>query len=194
VAYITADETMKQKWTDWLSQFPKPWVGIAWEGGLVSTMKKMRSVPLEALAPVIEQGGTFIDMTYRDCSDEIALWNINSKHQVIRPNVDDSNYEDTIALAAALDDVVSVTTALVHVCGALGRSASVIVPEVAQWRYQYRVDDGGMIWYPKGSVQLYRQKPGEKTLEPAIARLAKGRKKWLASSDQATSSPMVMNG
>jgi len=175
-AYIKPDETRVQQWKDWLSQFPRPWTGLAWEGGLVSTMKKMRSVPLEALAPVIDQGGTFIDMTYRDCREEVARWNINHEQQIIHPYIDATNYDDTIALAAALDDVVTVTTALAHVCGALGRGASVIVPEVAQWRYQYRMDDGGMIWYPRASVQLFRQQPGQRDFGPAIQRLANVRK------------------
>jgi len=172
-AFITPDSKLLQKWQQWLEQYPRPWVGIAWEGGLVSTMKAHRSVPLEALAPVIELGGTCFDMTYRDCREEVALWNIDHPQQIIKPYVDETNYQDTIALAAAFDEVVTVTTALNHVCGALGQKAYVLVPEVAQWRYQYRMDDGGLIWYPRNSVQMYRQKPGEETFTPAIARVAK---------------------
>ncbi len=173
--YIVCDERRRKEWQEWLSQFPRPWVGLAWEGGLVSTRKANRSVPLSAFAPVIEQGGTCFDLTYRDCRHEVARWNIDHAQQVVHPYVDITNYDDTIALVAAMDDVVTVTTALAHVCGALGKPARVLVPDVAQWRYQYRCGDG-MIWYPADSVRLFRQKPGEADFAPAMRRLVADRK------------------
>jgi hypothetical protein len=47
----------------------------------------------------------------------------------------------------------------------------VLVPEVPMWRYAYRLEDG-MVWYPKGSVQMYRKVPGEQW-DSTIKRLAK---------------------
>jgi hypothetical protein len=73
-------------------------------------------------------------------------------------NIED--YENTVALIAALDEVVTVTTTVAHVCGALGRKAKVLVPSVPQWRYAYKAVEG-MIWYPEDSVKLIRQNPGE---------------------------------
>lgn len=173
-AYLTADQKMQEAWLEKLSHHPRPWIGLAWEGGLVSTMKRNRSFPLEDLAPVLEGGGSFIDMNYRDCREEVALWNIAHKEQVFHPYIDTINFDQTIALVSVLDEVITATTTLAHVCGALGRTASVLVPSIAQWRYQYRFGDG-MIWYPEDSVKLYRQKPGEADFKPAIERLAKDR-------------------
>jgi hypothetical protein len=171
VAYLKPDEARKSQWLDWLPQFPKPWVGIAWEGGLVHTMKSVRSFPLETYSSLMERPGTYFDLTYRDCRGEVAKWNIeHPKAQVVHPFVDESNYDDTVALVSSLDEVVSVTTALSHVCGGLGRSAHIMVPSVAQWRYQYRCGDG-MIWYPENSVRLHRQKPGEIGWNHAIKRM-----------------------
>jgi hypothetical protein len=117
--------------------------------------------------------GTLIDMSYMDNGLEIARWNLDHEQQVFTPPIDTEDYQDTIALVAALDDVVTVTTTLAHVCGALGRHAYVLVPSVAQWRYAYRHEDGTeMIWYPSGSVRLYRQNHGE-PWSHAINRLAK---------------------
>ena len=63
------------------------------------------------------------------------------------------DYDQTAALVCALDGVLTVCTAIVHLTGALGRPALVMVPFGADWRY------GGsgerMIWYP--SVRLLRQ-------------------------------------
>jgi hypothetical protein len=165
-----------EQWKEWLKPFPKPWVGIGWKGGIQQTQAHIRSMTLEDLRPILEKPGTFIDLSYMDNNAEIARWNIANKSQVIRPPVDVGDYDDTIALIAALDEMVSVTTSAVHVCGALGRSCHVLVPEVAQWRYAYRYGDGTqMIWYPD-SVKMYRQKPGEVGWAHAVKRVAEALK------------------
>lgn len=156
-AYITPDPVLLDKWKAWLKPYGRT-IGIGWKGGIQATQTHIRSMRLEELAKVINLG-TAIDLSYMDNGHEISRWNIDNEHQVIRPPLDPLNYDDTISLIAALDEVVTVTTSAVHVCGALGRSAHVLVPELAQWRYVYRCGDG-MIWYPD-TVKLYRQKPGE---------------------------------
>lgn len=176
VAYITPDPERLKAWKKWLSKFPKPWIGISWKGGIQATQQHIRSMELADMEPVLQKRGTFIDLSYMDNGLEISRWNIDHENQIVRPPVDTADYEDTIALAAALDEVVTVTTSIVHVCGALGRSCHVLVPEVAQWRYAYRFDSNGksdgMIWYPD-KVRLYRQAPGETGWSFAVNRLVK---------------------
>lgn len=171
-AYIKPYESMVNKWREWLKQFPYPHIGIAWQGGIQKTQKHLRSVELADFDPIFNCGGTFIDLSYHDSNSEVANWNLNNDVQVIRPPINTSNYDDTMGLIAALTEVVTVTTTVAHVCGALGRSACVLVPEVPTWRYAYHCGDG-MIWYPEGSVKLFRKKHGEQDWEPVIKRVAK---------------------
>jgi hypothetical protein len=71
-----------------------------------------------------------------------------------------------------LDNVVCVTTTILHVRGALGKPVEVLVPSVAQWREAHMHDNGtSMIWYPQDSVNFHRQYPGELDFEFAIKRL-----------------------
>ena len=171
-AYLVPDAELVAKWKTWLAQFPGPTLGLAWEGGLTHTMRAARSFALAELEPVMQYGGTLIDLSYQDHGLEIAQWNIeHPQRQVMRPPIDVGNYDDTVALAAALDDVVTVTTTLAHVCGALGRHAYVLVPQAPQWRYQHPCGDG-LWWYPEGSAEMCRQVKGETSWSPAIARLA----------------------
>jgi ADP-heptose:LPS heptosyltransferase len=67
------------------------------------------------------------------------------------------DYDETAALVCALDGVLSVCTAVVHLAGALGRPVWVLAPSVTEWRY---LDKGStMPWYP--SVHIIRQgRPG----------------------------------
>ncbi len=172
--FIVACPRRKQAWLDWLEQYPKPWTGIAWRGGIQATSQHLRSVNLEELEPVINRGGTVFDLSYQDTKAEVSRWNLDNVNQVIVPPIDTADYEDTVALADCLDEVVCVTTTIFHVRGALGRTVRVLVPSVAQWREAFHYGDGtSMIWYPETSVKFYRQKPGEATFERAISRLVK---------------------
>ena len=170
--YIKPDPDMLAKWQKWLEQFPKPWVGFTWRGGIQATQTHLRSVEIEDMAPVLSGAGTFFDLSYHDSATEVSRWNIDHATQIVKPPLGTKDYDDTIAFVAALDKVATVTTTVAHVCGALGRKASVLVPEVAQWRYAYHCGDG-MLWYPPDSVKLYRQKHGEAWAAP-IKRLAGG--------------------
>jgi tetratricopeptide (TPR) repeat protein len=171
-AYLTADPERVAKWREWLQQFPGPTLGLAWEGGLTHTQKATRSAQLAELEPVMQYGGTLIDLSYQDHRLEIARWNLeHPDQQVICPPLDLRDYDDTVALAVALDDIVTVTTTLAHVCGALGRHAYVLVPQAPQWRYQHPCGDG-LWWYPDGSAEMCRQVKGETSWLPAIARVA----------------------
>ena len=169
-AYLTPDPEIVEKWKEWLSDKPRPWIGLSWQGGIQNTQKHLRTLALADLAPVMEQEGTFIDLSYKDNSKEVGIWNAKGLAQVIIPPIDQEDYEDTLALVSVLDEVVTVTTALVHACGALGRTARVLVPEVPMWRYAHRCGDG-MIWYPEGSVHMYRKAHGE-TWASTIKRLS----------------------
>ena len=128
-AYIKPDADLVAKWARWLEQYPRPWRGIAWKGGVPQTQTTIRSIDLPDMAPLI--AGTVIDLSYHDSSREVAEWNIANKTQIIRPPIDTRNYDDTVALVAALDEVVTVTTTVAHVCGSMGKRAHVLVPAVA---------------------------------------------------------------
>lgn len=172
-AYLTADQALMADWREQLKDCPRPWLGLAWQGGIARTLKHLRSFTLNDLEPIMRYGGTLIDMSYHDSGREVALWNIaHPGLQVMKPHIDERNYESTVALLAVLDDFVCCTTTLAHVSGAIGRHAYVLVPEAPQWRYQYPVGDG-LMWYPEHSVEMVRQARGEVGWSHAIARLAK---------------------
>jgi ADP-heptose:LPS heptosyltransferase len=94
-----------------------------------------------------------VSLQYTDCRAEIAAaerrHGLSVRHW--QEAIDD--YDETAALVAALDAVVSVCTAVVHLAGGLGRRALVLVPYAAEWRYGTAGEV--MPWYP--SVRLLRQ-------------------------------------
>ena len=111
-------------------------------------------------------GVTFVSLQYGDCVTEIEQ--VRSRHNVAlhhwQEAIDD--YDETAALVSALDLVVSVQTAIVHLGGALGKPVWVMVPSSPEWRYM--ASGNRMPWYP--SARLFRQKQGE-SWAPVIDQL-----------------------
>jgi len=153
--YLHADPARTREWRrrlDALGGGLK--VGISWRGGSPGTRERLRSTALEDWLPVFRVSGTqFVSLQYTDCSAELAA--LRDGHGVElrhwQEAIDD--YEETAALVCALDLVVSVTTALVHLAGALGRPTLALVPAIPGWRY-LRAGER-MPWYP--SMRLLRQ-------------------------------------
>jgi tetratricopeptide (TPR) repeat protein len=170
--YLVVDQERVEWWKERLAQYPKPWVGITYEGGIQATQMHTRSTPIDTLAPVLNSGGTMFDLSYRDNRMAVSRWNVRNPVQIVVQKLNANDYDATASFIAAMDDIVTVTTTVAHVCGALGKRAHVMVPSVPQWRYAYRCEDG-MIWYPKDSVKLYRQIPGEPDFSATARRVAR---------------------
>ena len=157
--YLRADPARVEAWRKRLAAHGAgPTIGVSWRGGTAASRRGLRSLELEQLAPVL-QGvpATWVSLQYGDCRAEIAA--VERRHGVTvrhwQEAIDD--YDETAALVAALDSVVTVCTAIVHLSGALGRRALVMVPYAAEWRYGAAGE--AMPWYP--SVRLLRQQgPG----------------------------------
>ncbi len=153
--YLRADPAKVEAWRGRLAALgPGRKVAISWRGGFVGTRQHLRSMDLESWLPILKTPGLeFISLQYTDCARELAA--LREKHGVVvhhwQEAIDD--YDETAALVCAVDRVVSVCTALIHLTGALGRAAWILVPAVPEWRYMREGER--MPWYP--AARLFRQ-------------------------------------
>jgi hypothetical protein len=159
-AYLVADPERRIQWRALLDSMGKrPKIGIAWTGGRHNTHSTRRSLSLEDLLPILRMDADFVSLQYKDPRREIAEFEathgIRIHHWARAAEAVD--YDETAALVAELDVVVSVQTAVVHLAGALGKECRVLVPAKPHWRYGMSKDR--MPWYE--SVRLYRQKGGD---------------------------------
>jgi tetratricopeptide (TPR) repeat protein len=157
--FLRADPGRAQAWRSRLAGCGAgPRIGVSWRGGTATSRRGLRSLELAQLAPVLAGvPATWVSLQYTDCRAEIAA--VARRHGVTlhhwQEAIDD--YDETAALVAALDAVVTVCTALVHLGGGLGQRTLVMVPYAAEWRYGAAGE--AMPWYP--SVRLLRQRaPG----------------------------------
>ena len=130
-------------------------IGISWRGGTAKTGSERRSFALDELAPLLMRDDCqFISLQYGDVGDEIEKYNNSARRKITyfpEDNIDD--FDDLAGLIAALDLVVSVQNATVHLSGALGKKCLAMLPWKAEWRYGR--SGSQMIWY--SSVELFRQ-------------------------------------
>lgn len=173
-AFLVADPERRVQWKALLDTLPGKKVGIAWTGGLPNTFRSRRSFNLEALLPLLKTPGiTWVSLQYKNPAAEIeefkAKHGIEIKHW--RRASEAMDYDETAALVSELDCVVTVTTALAHLCGALGKKAFVLVPKRCRWFY---VGQGERHhWYE--SLELIRQEdkwPVERVAEKVKTHLS----------------------
>lgn len=163
--YLIADPERRIQWRALLDSLgQKKKIGISWQGGMNKTGKQRRSVSLEALLPVLRQDATFISLQYKNAKEEVKtledMYGIKVHHW--ERAAEARNYDETAALVAELDMVISVTTAVIHLSGALGVPCLVLTPKHPRWFYGLEGDD--LPWYK--SVQLIRQKKAGDWLDP----------------------------
>ncbi|MCW5604488.1 MAG: tetratricopeptide repeat protein [Burkholderiales bacterium] len=152
--YLRGDPEKKRAWhkrLDGLGRGLK--IGISWRGGTRETRTEARSIPLQFLVPLFSRPAHWVSLQYGDCGNEIEAF--SREHGIPLHHwceaIDD--YDQTAALVDALDLVIAVQTAVVHLAGALGRPAWAMIPSIPEWRY---LDHGEkMPWYP--SARLFRQ-------------------------------------
>ncbi len=168
--YLKADPQRVAAWRERLSALGAGLkVGISWQGGTHKTRSPLRSIPLPEWLPILESDRThFVSLQYGDCRG--ALDELATRHRMHvthwQEAIDD--YDETAALLTALDLVVSVCTAVIHLSGALGRPVWIMAPYCPEWRYGFAGD--GMPWYP--SVRVFRQ-PSFGEWPPVIATVAR---------------------
>lgn len=153
--YLRADPGAVATWRQRLAELgPGIKIGLSWRGGTTGTRQSLRSLQLDDWLPVLRQPNAhFINLQYTNVSTEIGQlaqrYGIHITHW--QEAIDD--YDQTAALVSALDLVISVQTAVIHLSGALGQRTWVLVPACPEWRYQRH--GTRMPWY--ANVTLHRQ-------------------------------------
>ncbi len=166
--YLHADPQRVEFWRARLRSAGHPLkVGLAWRGGTPSTRRGPRSFALTQLAPILNTPGIrFVSLQHDATNEEITGASGAEAGLEHWPWVV-ADIDETAALVSALDLVITVCSVTVHLAGALGRRAWVMVPAVAEWRY---LESGEtMPWYPE--IRMFRQpRPGD--WPPVIAEIA----------------------
>lgn len=136
-------------------------VGISWCGGGRPDEVRKRSTSLESWDNILSVSGVcFVNLQYGDSSEDLKRMETESGLKIHDWKEADplKDLDGFAAKIAALDLVISVDNPTVHMAGALGVPAWVLLPSVCDWRWMQDYEDTP--WYE--SVRLFRQeKAGE---------------------------------
>ncbi len=137
-------------------------VGLVWAGASRShmpqaqAMDSRRSMALKQFAPLAEIPNIRLVSLQMGGGTEVA--EAPQGLQLLDPMSEVSDFDDTAALVASLDLIISVDTAVAHLAGALGRPVWVLSRHDACWRWLAGRSDSP--WYP--TLKLFRQRqPGD---------------------------------
>ncbi|MGF6770466.1 tetratricopeptide (TPR) repeat protein [Paraburkholderia sp. GAS199] len=135
---------------------PRLRVGLVWAGNPAHPLDRFRSIDLTTLTPLLGVSGITWYALQKGAheSDSVGLDNEYDLH-ALGPAIE--NFDDTLAILATLDLLITADTSAAHLAGAAGRPVWVLVPAYTEWRWLAGRADSP--WYP--SMRLFRaREPG----------------------------------
>ena len=165
VPYLRADPARVARFREGIVRDGKLNVGIVFAGSPTHLGDRFRSLSLRALAPLRMIGGCRFYSLQKGPPAAELVTDVGFEPIVdLGPQL--ATFADTAAAVDALDLIISVDTAIVHLAGALGKPIWTLVAIPGDWRWLQGRDDTP--WYP--TMRLFRQRrPGG--WDEVIARL-----------------------
>ncbi len=170
--FIQVDGDRYYKYHTQLREMAKgrPIVGISWKGGYWENQIKTKALEIEHWLPIFESGALCVNLQYGDTRKEqkyirelgydmLSFNDLNFK----------SDLEDWLAISAACDGIISVSTALVHFAGACGQKVAIVMPE-PQGPWILGMNEDWSLVYPE--VGIFRRQHNE-PIRDLVDRVAK---------------------
>ncbi|WP_448204560.1 tetratricopeptide repeat protein [Azospirillum sp. sgz302134] len=146
-SYLDTDPAEVVRWGARLAGGEGRRVGLVWAGNPSHGNDRNRSLPVEALRPLLAVPG-------------VRFFGVQAgeARRAIPEGVEDlmdgvRDFADTAAILRNLDLLVAVDTATAHLAGALGLPVWLLLPFAPDWRWLLGRDDSP--WYP--TMRLFRQ-------------------------------------
>ena len=121
-------------------------VGINWQGNAAHKEDRKRSIPLDALGALTSISGvSWVNLNFSDAADT------PDQFTNVADLIDD--FADSAALISALDLVITVDTATLHLAGSIGAKCWGLLSFVPDWRWGLQGSQTS--WY--NNLTLFRQ-------------------------------------
>ena len=157
VPYLHAHAAKASQWCDRLAESGhragrELAVGLVWAGNPALRNSRERSPGFDAVRALTDiPGARFFSLQKGAGVDELAGLRLPANFVNLDREITD--FDDSAAIIANLDVVVTCDTAVAHLAGALGKPVFVMLPHTRDWRYG--LDSESSAWYP--SMRLFRQ-------------------------------------
>jgi tetratricopeptide (TPR) repeat protein len=152
IPYLTADEGRVTKWRPRVEALKSPRVAVAWAGNVNHANDRNRSIALAQLKPLWESSAAHFVSLQREPrrADADELKKVPA---ILHLGDELADLDDTSAIIALCDLVISVDTSVAHLAAAMGRPTWVLLPFAPDWRWTLEGERSP--WYP--AARLFRQ-------------------------------------
>jgi tetratricopeptide (TPR) repeat protein len=168
VPYIHVSPLLSKIWKDRLQyDSSRLKIGLVWTGRTKAERERRRSCTPDLLSNLTQ----FEDTTFYSLQKGEGIQQANARPKdmkLVDYTEELNDFLDTAALAANLDLIISVDTAVAHLAGALGRPVWTLLSFVPDWRWMLSRRDSP--WYP--TMRLFRQ-PSPGNWEAVIEEVKK---------------------
>ncbi len=152
IPYLRADGSRIAQWRARLAAVVSPRVALVWAGNPQHINDRHRSIALAALKPLVDAGKSgFVSLQREMRAADAEV--LKAVPAVLHLGDGLADLDDTAAILALCDLVISVDTSVAHLAGAMGRPTWVLLPFSPDWRWT--LDGEHSPWYP--AARLYRQ-------------------------------------
>ncbi len=155
--YISSTNVLITKWRKILSKEKKPIIGINWQGKaeIEKNNLKGRSIPLEAFSEIIKNNNyKFLSLQKGFGSEQLNQFPFMKNFVDCQNLINDAwAFDETAAIIANCDLIITSDTALAHLAGAMGQSTWLLLHFVPDWRWG--INSKKTFWYP--SIRIFRQ-------------------------------------
>lgn len=155
--YLTPNEHRRQLWEQRLSDYPGYKVGLCWRGNPDYREDGYRSIGLSELGPLFAIAEVvFVSLQKEDPHNELERSALADRMVDWSAELDRDHgaFVDSAALVAGLDLVITSDTAIAHLAGGMGRPVWLLLPGVADWRWELGLETTR--WYP--TMRIFRQR------------------------------------
>jgi len=154
IPYINVDSDLIASAGAQLAPFEALKVGVCWKGNPAHSNDRRRSPGLDAFQPLFDtQGVRFFSLVPASGAELRAIAGPAYADWGRELQATADGIDETAALIANLDLVVTCDTFICHLAGALGKPVWLVLPYVPDWRWMLNRDDTP--WYPQ--TRLFRQ-------------------------------------
>lgn len=154
IPYLFADSALQEDWRKRLRYLNgNKKVGIVWQGNPNYQLDRYRSCPLSQIARLTAHRGIqFISLQHGRATTELRQ--LEAGQPIIELGSQLGDFAEVAAAMMNLDLLITVDTAFVHLAGALGVTAWLLLAHASDWRWLWQRTDS--LWYP--TVRLFRQR------------------------------------
>ena len=131
-------------------------IGISWKSKVTKNLELVKNIDFLDWLPLFDNDTLIVNLQYGDTLSEQELVKNLGLEMLSFNDLDfTKDLDQWLALSAACDGVISVSTSLVHFAGACGQRVAVVMP-FKQGHWSLGLDETESIFYPRVSI-LRRQ-------------------------------------